>query len=169
VLWALRCAYIPRPLDIPRGSAHHFTNSIRRLADFCRMKQPITKAERMEIRRSIGNRKVHGPPKQFYFRGQRLFPHACFECRKSWKIPEESTARCPECGNTLHWMGRAFRTPRRSDKQQWLKVRKLWMAGFRFFVNTHWRKPEPEPFPERLQDVEDFIRRNQDHPFRAVR
>lgn len=64
-------------------------------------------------------------------------------------------------------MGRAFKVPRKSDKEEWAKVRALWMAGFRFVNHTRWR--EAEPFPARLRDVDDFIRRNADHPFRVER
>jgi hypothetical protein len=64
-------------------------------------------------------------------------------------------------------MGRAFKPPRKADKGQWAKVQALWMAGFRFISHTRWR--EAEPFPERLGEVEDFVRRNPDHPFRLER
>ena len=61
-------------------------------------------------------------------------------------------------------MGRGFKVPRKSDDEQWAKVRALWNAGFRFINHTGWR--EVEPFPERLREVKDFIRSNPDHPFR---
>ncbi len=62
-------------------------------------------------------------------------------------------------------MGRGFKVPKKSDGEQWAKVRALWNAGFRFFNHSRWR--EMESFPERLRDVPDFIHRNQDHPFRV--
>ena len=124
-------------------------------------------AERMEIRRSVGNREVPGPTVPPYHRGAEcLWPHACFDCRKSWKLTEESSAKCPECGGDLHWMGRAFKVPRKADTEQWAKVRALWVAGFRFF-NSHGSKGTYDPFPERLREVEDFVRRNPRHPFRV--
>ena len=126
-----------------------------------------SKAERMEIRRSVGNREVPGPTVPPYHRGAEcLWPHACFDCRKSWKLTEESSAKCPECGGDLHWMGRAFKVPRKADTEQWVKVRALWVAGFRFF-NSHGSKGTYDPFPERLREVEDFVRRNPRHPFRV--
>jgi hypothetical protein len=64
-------------------------------------------------------------------------------------------------------MGRGFKAPRKTDKAQWAKVRALWMAGFRFISHTRWR--EAEPFPEHPSDVEDFVRRNPEHPFRLER
>jgi len=63
-------------------------------------------------------------------------------------------------------MGRAFKAPKRTDQEQWHKVRALWVAGFRFPNHTGWR--EAAPFPERLRDVEEFIRLNQTHPFRVA-
>ena len=56
-------------------------------------------------------------------------------------------------------MGRAFKVPKKSDSEQWAKIRALWFAGFRFVNHTRWQ--EVEAFPERLQDVEDFIRRQE--------
>lgn len=125
-----------------------------------------SKADRMELRRSIGNREVPAPYVPPYHRGADcLWPHACFECRKSWKLAEESSAKCPECGGDLHWMGRAFKVPKKADAEQWAKVRALWQAGFRFF-NSPSAKGTYDSFPERLREVEDFVRRNPEHPFR---
>jgi hypothetical protein len=62
-------------------------------------------------------------------------------------------------------MGRAFKVPRKSDEEQWAKVAALWNAGFRFISHSRW--VEAESFPERLRDVEDFVRRNPRHPFRV--
>ncbi len=50
---------------------------------------------------------------------------------------------------------------------EWAKVRALWVAGFRFVSHTRWR--EAEPFPSHLRDVEEFARRNPNHPFRVGR
>jgi hypothetical protein len=63
-------------------------------------------------------------------------------------------------------MGRAFKAPKKSDVEQWQKVAALWRAGFRF-----WPEPsaEVEAFPDRLREVDEFIRRNPDHPLRLVR
>lgn len=62
-------------------------------------------------------------------------------------------------------MGRAFKVPRRSNAEQWAKVEALWMAGFRFINHEGWRVMEP--YPTRLRDVDDFVRRNAHHPFRV--
>ena len=62
-------------------------------------------------------------------------------------------------------MGRSFRVPKSSDVEQWEKLRALWLAGFRFWSYRNY--PQAEPLPERLRDVEAFVRRNPDHPFRV--
>lgn len=62
-------------------------------------------------------------------------------------------------------MGRAFKVPRKSDTEEWAKVEALWNAGFRFINHSGWL--EAEAYPERLRDVEDFVRRNPRHPFRV--
>ena len=98
---------------------------------------------------------------------QYLVAHACFDCRKSWKVRRETGMVCPQCGATLHEMGRSFKAQKKSDTEQWEKVRVLWSAGFRFW--SYRSHPEAEPLPERLRDVEAFIRRNADHPMRISR
>jgi len=97
--------------------------------------------------------------------------HACFACRRSVKIAWNPmaykivAARCPECGGPLKWMGRTFKTPKRSDTEQWAKVEALWNAGFRF--QNYRSHPEAERLPDRLREVDDFVRRNPSHPFRV--
>jgi ssDNA-binding Zn-finger/Zn-ribbon topoisomerase 1 len=130
------------------------------------MAQAPSKSERKEIRKEIGNRVIAGPDSGVRSRGpDYLVAHACFECRKSWKRSEESGATCPECGGSLHWMGRAFKAPKKSNLEQWEKVEALWGAGFRFIAHTRWRKVEP--YPERLREVTAFIENNREHPFRV--
>ena len=97
--------------------------------------------------------------------GGYLVAHACFSCRKSFKIATRlEPAKCPNCGDTLHWMGRSFKAPAARDKEQWTKVQALHQAGFRFFS---YRSHDCPPLPSRLADVEDFIRDNPRHPFRV--
>jgi len=64
-------------------------------------------------------------------------------------------------------MGRSFKAPKRSDDEQWQKVQALWSAGFRFW--SYRSRPDAEALPERLRDVDDFIRRNPKHPMRIAR
>jgi hypothetical protein len=123
------------------------------------------KARRTAVRRAIGNRR--DPQPAVLPRGpDYLVAHACFDCRKSWKVRADTGAVCPQCAATLHEMGRAFKAPKKSDLEQWQKVEALWRAGFRFW--SVWSK-EVEPLPDRLRDVEDFVRRNPNHPARLVR
>lgn len=120
----------------------------------------------MALRRAVGTRADPLPPQSV--RGpDYLVAHACFECRKSWKVRVDADARCPQCGSALCAMGRSFKVPKQSDVEQWDKVQALWSAGFRF--GSYRSHPGAEPLPERLRDVEDFIRRNPEHPMRTAR
>ena len=94
-----------------------------------------------------------------------LVAHACFTCRKSWKVRSETSAVCPQCSVPLNEMGRSFKAPKRSDTGQWEKVRALLNAGFRFW--SYRSHPEAEPLPERLREVEAFVARNPTHPLRV--
>lgn len=60
-------------------------------------------------------------------------------------------------------MGRAFKAPKKTDSEQWKKVERLWLAGFRFFPNTGWR--DVASYPDRLLEVEEFVRQIRDTPF----
>lgn len=62
-------------------------------------------------------------------------------------------------------MGRSFKAPKRSDAEQWEKVRLLWEHGFRFF--SYRSHPDAEALPDRLRDVPGFVERNPDHPLRV--
>ena len=62
-------------------------------------------------------------------------------------------------------MGRSFAVPRKSDVDQWKKIECLWNAGFRF--NSYRSHPDAEPLPAHLNEVDDFLQRNPDHPFRV--
>ncbi len=62
-------------------------------------------------------------------------------------------------------MGRSFKAPKKTDKEQWTKVQKLWDAGFRFFSYRSY--PDAEPLPARLADVDSFVARNPHHPFKV--
>ena len=96
-----------------------------------------------------------------------LIAHACFMCRKSFKVAPrgDSTASCPQCGGSLHQMGRSFKAPPAKDAEQWAKVKALYEAGFRFFS---YRSVDAPPLPKRLSDVAAFIRDNPKHPLRIA-
>jgi hypothetical protein len=126
----------------------------------------LDKQDRMERRRAIGNREVWDPRVAPYLRGpEYLIAHACFDCRKSWKRSGDREHLCPECHRPLAMMGRSFRTPSIRKLDQWEKVRRLWQAGFRFWSYRSF--PHAEPYPDELREVDDFIRRNRDHPMRV--
>lgn len=156
-------------VDSQKGSPNKRTlRTSRFYGIFPRMKPSLSKPERMELRKAIGNRVVTGPYIPPHHRGpDYLVAHTCFNCRKSWKLHEKSSAVCPECGKPLNWMGRAFKAPKKTDAEQWEKIEMLWRAGFRFFPTTRGR--QVEPYPERLRDVSSFIASNLDHPFRVER
>ena len=98
---------------------------------------------------------------------QYLIAHACFACRKSFKVAPrpEHKAVCPGCGGELHEMGRSFKAPSASDTEQWAKVQALYNAGFRFFS---YRSVSAPPLPARLSEVDTFIRDNPAHPLRVA-
>ena len=110
----------------------------------------------MELRRLIGNRKPREPYVHPYDRSpDYLVAYACFDCRKSWKIEprEDFQAVCPQCRGVLHEMGRNFKAPKKRDDEQWKKVLALWSGGVRF-----WGQNVAEPPPERLSEVDDYLR-----------
>lgn len=94
-----------------------------------------------------------------------LIAHACFTCRKSFKIRprKERAATCPHCGGVVFEMGRAFHAPKRSDREQWEKVRRLYEAGFRFY---RYRSRSGPSLPSRLSEADSFIAENPEHPLR---
>ena len=106
------------------------------------------------------------PPHRFGIKKYEYrIAHACFECRKSFKIAdydERNCHKCPECTRPLRFMGRYFKTPKRSDLEQWRKVQKLWNAGFRFDASR-----DSPRFPLRLKEVDAFIKQNPYHPLRS--
>jgi hypothetical protein len=118
----------------------------------------------MALRRSTGTRadpRPRPPRPQLSVRGRNyLIAHACFACRKSWKVRANTGAACPHCGACLHEMGRAFKAPKQADAEQSQKVRPFGQQDFASGTT---------PAPERLRDVEDFIRRNPEHPARIAR
>jgi hypothetical protein len=62
-------------------------------------------------------------------------------------------------------MGRSFKAPPAKDTEQWAKVQALYAAGFRFFG---YRSAEGPPLPDRLSEVEEFVRNNPSHPLRVA-
>lgn len=133
------------------------------------MSTPKEKQRRMELRKGIGNRIITPPNPPPYHRGAPyLVPHACFSCRKSFRLSVDSGDAekvCPECSGTLYEMGRNFRAPKKSDAQQWKKVKRLYEAGFRFIGSGAHDVPR---LPEKLSDVESFLEENPRHPLKVA-
>ena len=100
---------------------------------------------------------------------QYLIAHACFDCRKSFKVaPRRDSApeaTCPNCHGPLQEMGRSFKAPLAKDTEQWAKMQALYNAGFRFFS---YRSTSGPPLPARLGEVEAFIQDNPAHPLRVA-
>ncbi len=116
--------------------------------------QKQEKHRRMEIRRNIGNRQARSTS-QFsvgYFYPY-LAAHACFSCQKSFKLNCDKGHICPECGETVYLMGRAFKAPKLRDDEQWRQVQKLYALGFRFYSYGG----DYQPLPERLREVDNFV------------
>ena len=75
---------------------------------------------------------------------------ACFACRKMsrklsmWELSEPEREAvllgqipCPECGQLLHNMGKAFRPPRQTAIRQWRKIEEQYRRGVRW-VDGRW-------------------------------
>lgn len=122
----------------------------------------------MQVRRDVGNREFgvsaewKQAPDTLY-----LVAHVCFTCRKSFKFKPtvDRTRSCPDCGGDAYEMGRSFKAPAKSSVKQWKKVQLLFAHGFRFFS---YQMYEYAQLPKRLNEVEEFIKSEPDHPFRVA-
>jgi len=66
----------------------------------------------------------------------------------SWTQP---VYLCPECGETLHFTGQAFRAPRRHAINQWKKAELLILNGFLFHSHVG-------PYPKTLSAARQFVK-----------
>ena len=124
------------------------------------------KQRRMKLRSDLENR-VAEPvnPRPQNRHPKYLIAHACFSCRKSFKLDPGKPRTCPQCGRILYEMGRSFRAPRSTDRDQWRKVQALYAHGFRFFGRG---SSDAEPLPRRYRDVAPFVKRNPEHRLRVA-
>ena len=122
------------------------------------------KHRRMELRRDIGNRIVCSAPVSPFSSYSYLTAHACFSCRKSFKLSYGKSHVCPECREAIYLMGRAFKAPKKRDDEQWRKVQKLYALGFRF--NRY--GGDYLSLPERLKEVDRFVEENPEHKLRTA-
>jgi len=101
-----------------------------------------------------------------------LFPHVCFECRKTFRKPHSDVPRvCPQCTGNLTALGRKFAAPKKGDIEQWKKVRYLVEHGF-LFQSVY----EPSgsggirtvAYPRTLKDAEGFVLQYQEQSVTRV-
>ncbi len=154
-------------LSFMQGAANHRKVPVARAVksmQSCLMANRLEKSNRAALRLAEESSTLPGVSQ--YIRSPDpvyLIAHACFHCKKSWKKkPDASSCACPECGGPISVMGRSFKAPKKSDDEQWEKVKRLYAAGFRF--ESYRSFPGVEPLPERLAEVDDFISRNPHHP-----
>lgn len=86
-----------------------------------------------------------------------LFPHVCFQCRKSFKKPAAEQPRlCPQCAGETVMLSRKFSAPKASDLEQWKKVEFLVAHGFVF---QSIREPNglSVSYPSTLADAKAFV------------
>ena len=90
-----------------------------------------------------------------------LFPHVCFNCRKSFKKPASDYLRvCPQCASPLARLSRKFKTPPSKDRAQWIKVKFLVDNGFLFysaFERTERGSYRVVPYPKTLDEARSFV------------
>ena len=87
-----------------------------------------------------------------------LISYVCVDCRKAFKrpyVPGNTAFKCPHCARTALNVGRKFKTPKRSDEEQWKKVELLLANGFRF--NTLYVDGEAIRYPETLNEARTFV------------
>ena len=79
------------------------------------------KHRRMELRRNNGTREVKPVVTPSTHRGpEYLVAHACFPCRKSFKmrsLDANIVHKCPDCEGVVYEMGRSFTAPKNLFKQ----------------------------------------------------
>jgi hypothetical protein len=89
---------------------------------------------------------------------------ACLRCCKSFKRAVDITQGwqrelpCPECGGSSYNVGRHFKPPNKSDKQQWEKVAYLLEHGFHFQkIHDQEHGGQNVPYPKTLKDAKEFV------------
>ncbi len=91
---------------------------------------------------------------------------ACFNCHKSFKREVDirkfkKKLICPNCSGVAHNLGRYFKTPKKSDKKQWKKIKFLFDNGFSFqkiwITNSKGIVIEEVPYPKTLEEAKEFV------------
>lgn len=102
-------------------------------------------------------------------RNTYMMSFACFECCKAFKREYElgsgiQALPCPQCGSLAHNLGRHFKPPKKSDTEQWNKVKFLFEHGFRFQkIRTGSSHHETVPYPKTLNEAREFVIKYKDH------
>ena len=104
------------------------------------------------MKRTIDSRWANAPERDY---PRQAIAHACFGCRKSFKVSALDLGRvhaCPDCGEPMRMMGRHFKAPRKRDLDGWRKVERLYDAGLRF-----WDSKTGHAYPKRNSEVDAFL------------
>lgn len=118
----------------------------------------------MEIRRKNGTRAI--PAKVVEHRGPEYsMAFVCFTCKTSNMRHYDASpssypkfAKCPICGNDSINLGRNFKPPKKTDLDQWKKVKYLVDHGFRFQkIRIERNSYESIPYPETLAEAKEFV------------
>jgi len=91
--------------------------------------------------------------------------YACLDCRITFK-KHGGEYPCPKCGKIMVALGRDFKAPRKQNKAQWDKVRKLFEAGFDF---DSCGCDGPGYRPKYRADVKRFLKESQEDGYRFIR
>jgi DNA-directed RNA polymerase subunit RPC12/RpoP len=94
----------------------------------------------------------------------------CLSCQKSFKRQSNAAKSvsdilpCPECGGPSYNFGRHFKAPKRTDKQQWQKIKFLFEHGFRFQkIRKGSGHHNTIAYPETLAEAKEFVVKYKDY------
>ena len=122
------------------------------------------KQRRMTLRRETGTRKLPTPQEK-YIGPEYAMSFACFTCRTAQKRHFEAdpcdypnTMECPICKDQMINLGRHFKAPKKSDLNQWKKVKYLVNHGFIFQkIRVDENSYESIPYPKTLSEAKEFV------------
>ena len=124
----------------------------------------MDKPSRMELRRKYGFRKLPEPREEY--RGpEYAMSFVCLSCKTSnmrqlgcAPCDYPLTSECPICNDVTFNLGRNFKTPKKSNADQWRKVEYLISHGFLFQkIRPDGINSESTPYPNTLAEAKDFV------------
>jgi hypothetical protein len=75
---------------------------------------------------------------------------------------------CPECGGDAYNFGRHFKTPKKSDKKQWQKIRFLFEHGFRFQkIRIGPKHHDTVAYPQTMEEAKEFVIKYKEYAIEA--